>query len=206
MLLTEQASALTGAPGAVLLYAVLSCAAYPRGGSPFGLPDVRHRLRFFLAGFWALASMLQLRPFWWQSGQIAQTIAGNEQPGTLGGGVVDGSLAWLAQVTANNEAFLNSAIILIALALAAGLVLTRPEHIRPILMGSILLSLLLWWSTEAFGLLLSGSATDPNSGPLLVVLALACWQVERQRAESFLRHAPPSNLLHPLRKVMTFHD
>jgi hypothetical protein len=33
----------------------------------------------------------------------------------------------------------------------------------------------LWVTGEDFGALLSGSATDPNTGPLLVLLALAFW-------------------------------
>ena len=37
-----------------------------------------------------------------------------------------------------------------------------------------MLSLLLWWATEGCGLVLTGSATDLNSGPLLVIVALAC--------------------------------
>jgi len=35
-------------------------------------------------------------------------------------------------------------------------------------------SLLFWYSTEAFGMIFTGMATDFNSGLLVVVLALAC--------------------------------
>jgi len=36
-------------------------------------------------------------------------------------------------------------------------------------------SVILWWGAEAFGMVLTGMATDFNSGLLLVVIALACW-------------------------------
>jgi hypothetical protein len=50
-------------------------------------------------------------------------------------------------------------------------------HEAAALAGSMVLSLLLWWATEGCGQLLTGTATDVNAGPLLVVLALACWPV-----------------------------
>jgi hypothetical protein len=184
MVLTGQASALTGAPGAVLLYAVLGLTAYPRDGSSVDGFLSRQQLRLFLAGFWILTAILQLQPFWWQSHQISQAIAGNEQPGTINGAIFDAPLASLAQLTASGEVIINAAIILIALGLAVGLTLARPERIRPVLIVSISMSVLLWGATEAFGLLLAGSATDPNSGPLLVILALSCWPTMRQSVRS----------------------
>ena len=69
MLLTGQASALTGAPGAVLLYALLALVVYPF--SPTTNPDEggilsRKQLRWALAIFWVLMALLQAQPYWWQ--------------------------------------------------------------------------------------------------------------------------------------------
>ena len=175
MLLTGQASALTGAPGAVLLYGLLALAAYPTQTTGEAGLLGRRQLRWLLAGCWALAAVLQLQPFWWQPQQIAQTIAGLESPSTLNGAIQDSSLSWLAHLTSTVELPLNSALILLALGLAFGLAVVRATHVRPLLVASIVLSLLLWWATEACGQLLTGTATDVNSGPLLVLLALACW-------------------------------
>jgi hypothetical protein len=178
MLLTGQASALTGAPGAVILYLVLALAAYPTNAAATGdglLP--RRQLRLVLAGFWALAAVLQLQPYWWQPQQISNVIAGNENPGTINGTLLDGLLQGLANLTAQVEVVLNAAIIVIALALALGLARVRTERVRPLLAASIVLSLVLWVATEGAGQLLSGSATDFNSGLPLAVLALACWPV-----------------------------
>jgi hypothetical protein len=173
MLLTGQAGALNGAPGAVLLYGVLALAAYPTANETGLL--TRGQLRLLLAAFWALAGVLQLQPVWWQSGQIAQTITGVESPGTLNGAILGSSLRWLANLTGGVEAPLNIALVILAFGLALGLARRNSKWLCPLLAASIGLSLLLWWATEGFGLLLTGTATDVNSGPLLVVLALACW-------------------------------
>lgn len=175
MLLTGQASALTGAPGPVLFYAILALAAWPPSGDGGRNPLPRVSLRRLLAAFWALAAVLQLQPFWWQGGRLARTIAENESPGTLNGAVFGGSLQWLAHSVAHAEPMLNFALIVLGLGLAIGLVAVRPERSRPFLAASIAASLLLWWATQGFGQLLTGTATDVNSGPLLVVLAIACW-------------------------------
>src|SRR5947209_4198194 len=95
LLLTGQASALTGAPGAMVLYGILGLAAYPTvAAGSAGLLSRRH-LQWVLAGFWAMAAVLQLQPVWWQPGQIAQAIAGNEAVGTLSGALLDPSLDWV---------------------------------------------------------------------------------------------------------------
>src|SRR5438270_293096 len=56
LLLTGQASALTGAPGAVVWYGILGLAAYPTvAAGRAGLLSRRH-LQWILAGFWAMAA------------------------------------------------------------------------------------------------------------------------------------------------------
>jgi hypothetical protein len=184
MLLTGQASALTGAPGAVLLYGILALVAYPKQGEGHEalLRIPRHHFQWFLGSFWALAALLQLQSPWWQSQQISQTIAGNEAPGTPSGTLFDSSLAWLAGLTSNIEVPLNIAIIVIALALAVGLFVVPREYLRPVLAVSLVASLLFWWATEGFGLILTGTATDFNSGLLVALMALACWPIMRATA------------------------
>src|SRR5579872_5099484 len=85
MLLTGQASILSGAPGAVLLYPLLGFAVYPRRKSDPAVQSgkvnvhydgllTRASLRWILSGFWFFAALLQLQPYWWQAGQISQSI------------------------------------------------------------------------------------------------------------------------------------
>ncbi len=47
--------------------------------------------------------------------------------------------------------------------------LTRPALILAVLLG------LLIWTAEGFGALTTGRATDPNTGPLLILLAACFW-------------------------------
>ncbi len=46
---------------------------------------------------------------------------------------------------------------------------------RPALVVAVIAAAVLWGAGEQFGGLLTGQATGPNSGPLLVLLALAFW-------------------------------
>lgn len=185
MLLTGTSSILSGSPGAVLLYPLLGLAIWPRR-QPAAAQETTTRnrddgllsrtvLRWVLSGFWFFAALLQLQPYWWQPGQISQTISGMIGQGGLNSVVVDPVLKQLANATANIEIPLNIALIVVFLAIGLGLALPGDKHLRPFLIASIILSLLIWYFTEAFGMILTGMATDFNSGLLLVVMALAVW-------------------------------
>ena len=195
LLLTGQATFLTGAPGAVLLYALLALALYPHKKPQEALIGVgkefpsqgflidntyllsrRNHLRWALAGFWLLSALLQFQPYWWQPEHISQVIQGVEVPGTLSAVLVSPSLHWFAEVASGRETLINLFLILLSLGLAIGLIVVRKGHwLRMLLLLSILFSLLIWWATEAFGMVFTGMATDVNSGPLLILMALACW-------------------------------
>lgn len=188
MLLTGQASILTGAPGAVLFYPLLGLVIWPR-------PDVadpkakdegllsRKSLRWVLAGFWIFAALLQLQPNWWQSGQISQTIGAAVGQGGLNTLLVDPVLQQISNATINLEVPLNIILIIVFLALGIALVVVEESRIRPYLIASLLLSIIFWYLTEGFGMILTGMATDFNSGLLLVVITLACWpSLARPRA------------------------
>ena len=180
MLLTSQASVLTGAPGAVLLYPLLGLVIYPRqqpqgeGGSEEGLLSRKH-FRWVLAGFWCFAALLQLQPFWWQDGQISQSIGAMVGQGGLNRIVVDPVLLLISNDTNTSEIVLNSVLIVIFLALGIALALVKEEQVRPFLIVSIVASVLIWYFAEGFGMVLTGMATDFNSGLLLIIMTLACW-------------------------------
>jgi hypothetical protein len=186
MLLTGQGSILSGAPGAVLLYPLLGLAVYPRKRSRDASQDARAKtrddgllsrtvLRWALAGFWVFAALLQLQPYWWQPGQISQAISAMVGQGGLNAVLVDPVLNQLSKVTANIEIPLNIALIVVFLALGIGLAVARGKQLRSFLIASIVVSVIFWYCTEAFGMILTGMVTDFNSGLLLVVMALAVW-------------------------------
>lgn len=190
LLLTGQASILTGAPGAVLFYAVLGLLVYPR--TP--LPSARRadaaqssllsptQLRRVLAGFWLFAALLQFQPYWWQPGHISQVIGGMVGQGGLNWFLVDPILQPLGTATASLEVPLNSVLIVAFLGLGIALALAHQKHLRLLLAISVVLSLMIWWCAQAFGMIFTGMATDFNSGLLLVLMALVCWPKPAQRA------------------------
>ena len=186
MLLTGQASILTGAPGAVLLYPLLGLAVYPRkksdATSKAGTRKKgddgqlsRKYLRWVLAGFWIFAALLQLQLIWWQQGQISQAIGAMVGQGGLNSVLVDPVLQQISNVTTNIETPLNIALIVVFLAIGIGLAAVKDEQVRPFLIASIVVSFVFWYFSEAFGMIFTGMATDFNSGLLVVVIALACW-------------------------------
>jgi hypothetical protein len=175
LLLTGQGSALTGAPGAVLLYPLIGLLIYPRKDDPEQGLVARSTFRWFLAGFWLLAALLQLQPYWWQSGQISGAIGGMIGMGGGDNFAVDPILNALSHATDTLEVPLNILLIVIFLALAVALVVVKEKQIRPVLIVSIIVSALLWYTTQALGGIFTGMATDFNSGLLLIVMTLACW-------------------------------
>lgn len=195
MLLTGQASIFTGAPGAVLFYPLLGLVIWPRiptsgdaRANDEGLIS-RRLLRWFLAGFWIFAALLQFQPNWWQPGQISQAIGAMVGQGGVNTILVDPVLQRVAQATANIEIPLNIVVILLFLALGLALAVVKNEQVRPFLLASIILSVIFWYLTEAFGMILTGMATDFNSGLLVVVMVLACWPVAAQKAAARARFA-----------------
>lgn len=194
MLLTGQAGALTGAPGAVLLYPLLGLAVYPRKlsadarTSDEGLLS-RKVLRWVLAGFWFFAALLQLQAYWWQPGQISQTIGGMVGQGGLNTWLVDPVLTPLSNATANIETPLNIVLIVVFLALGIGLAVVKEKQLPAVLIASIVVSVVIWYCSQGFGMILTGMSTDFNSGLLLVVMALAVWPSTRL-AQSASERAP----------------
>ena len=90
---------------------------------------------------------------------------------------------------------MNAALIVIFLALGVALFFVDNKHVRPVLVASIVVSLVIWYGAQAFGMILTGMATDFNSGLLLVVIALACWPLaiarvsQRRKYTSEVREA-----------------
>ena len=200
MLLTGTASILSGAPGAVLLYPLLGMAVWPRKQSNNSVSAAKVRigddgllsretLRWVLAAFWIFAALIQLQPNWWQPGQISQAIGAMVGQGGLNSILVDPVLTQISNATANIEIPLNIALIVIFLALGIGLAFVKENQLRPLLIVSLVLSLLLWYISQAFGMILTGMATDFNSGLLVVVLTLAVWPRLRLKESARTRYA-----------------
>lgn len=163
-----------------MLYPLLGLVIYPRN-SDVGSTLSRLHLRWILAGFWIFAALLQVQPYWWQSGQISQQIGNMVGQGGFNGFLVDPVLQWVSNSTSSIEIPLNSALIVVFLALGLTLFFVKNERVRPVLVASIAVSLVLWYGAQGLGMIFTGMATDFNSGLLLVVMALACWPLAHAR-------------------------
>jgi hypothetical protein len=96
-------------------------------------------------------------------------------------GMAGGEPGWLAALDNHAASLLAgqgvaaSIVLAVALAvIAAGVYLPRPAA-RATLVLAIAMAAVIWVFGEAFGTILAGGATDPNSGLLLILLALTYW-------------------------------
>ena len=168
VLSSATSSPLTGAPGAAFLYALLALLIWPSspraraGGEIAGPAHVSvavsgplgryARLAWFFT--WAvMAALMAHAPF----RAAALTAAGGP------------------------PALVITVVFTAAFGCAAAGVLS-PATTRAALITAAIAAALLWAAGEHYGAIFSGMATDPNSGPLLVLLALAFWPVRRDSA------------------------
>ncbi len=188
MLLTGTASALTGAPGSVLMYGLLGLMAWPRSRSPRhdlssgddGLVGVAssaaaHGIgRAFTplavwAGYWSLAAVLFLLPNNRTSTSVHSAIAGMvpSQPGWYGHFLNSFSNQFASTGT-------QWAWVLAALSLVVGLTPLVVRRAGPWLFAGAVFAFVMWMAAQGlFGNVFSGSDTDPNTGPLVILLAAA---------------------------------
>ncbi len=144
-------------------------------------------------GFWVLSAVLFLLPDNRTRTSISSAVTGMA-PGTPG---------WYSHfLVSTGNHFASSGtqtawvLAILSLVIGIGPLLARRPGV--FLAAGILLAALLWITGQGFlGGILSGSGTDPNSGPVVVLLALAMMPTReasalrsRSPAESFVRWNP----------------
>jgi hypothetical protein len=181
--LNGTASPLNGAPGAVIIYALLAVLLWPADRDP--------RAPFTAAR--AVGTQLA-RALWlvlWLSLAYFALTPANRAPQALNGmiaGMESGQPGWLSAIDKGaaslvaNQGLAASIVLAAALVMIAVGVYLPPSAGKGTLVLAIVVALVIWVVGEAFGGILAGGATDPNSGPLLVLLALAFWPVTARTA------------------------
>ena len=175
--LSGAASPVNGAPGAVILYALLAVLLWPGDRPGVTAPFVAAR-----AVGATVARVLWL-VLWGSLAYFALTPA-NRAPQALHdmiAGMADGEPGWLAALEKHSAALVAhqgpaaSIVLAVALIIVAVGVYLPPPVAEATLILAIVVAAVIWVVGEALGTILTGGGTDPNSGPLLALLALAYW-------------------------------
>lgn len=184
------ATALIGAPGAALLYIVLAAAAWPEtdrshaARSDGNAGRVPHWLAYVWASLWAGAAVLDLLPGNRPASAFPAQLYSNASsvPGWLA--TID---RWLGSGIHALGGSATPLVVGIELAIGLGSLGRRP--IRTVAIGSgIVLAAVYWAAGQSFGMLFSGQATDPNAGPLVMIIGVAALGATTRRQGSG-RHA-----------------
>jgi hypothetical protein len=179
MLFMTMASPLTGAPGAVILYAIIGAIVWPTA-RPGGLLGVQGA-RIAWGALWVLMGWLWLE---------APSSSANAISGAIN--AAPSGMSWLSTVQlwaahGSNGNGLPIAIILAVSSIAIGLSVALGWHPKPFLAAAVVLNLAYWVLGQGFGGIFQGGATDPNAALLFVVFAYAMYALlphEQPRTEA----------------------
>lgn len=168
------ASLLTGAPGAALLYGVLAVGAWPARDRSQPSHALWSRLT------WALL---------WVGGAIFQALPGQNSGAAIANAIRTGDAggpAWLGRVDASVAGWATryGTTAVITLVVAEALIGVGALHRRTrglAVTTGFVLALAIWVVGQHLGQLYSGQATDPNTAPIIALLAIAILGGRRAR-------------------------
>jgi hypothetical protein len=167
-----------GSPGPVLFYPLIGILAWPRrrpattassNHAPASGVCQRAGLTAWVV-LWAGQALLQI-PWSFPSAQVLTANieeSSQGQPGWLS------AIAHTTETLARHHAVALT-VTLAVVQIAVGIGVLIPRARRPSLTAGIALSLAFWLTFQYLGGIPGGDATDPGSGPLLVLLALSLW-------------------------------
>jgi hypothetical protein len=165
---TGFATMLGGAPGPVVLYALLGALAWP------------HTDRAKLDRSWWTASWVAL----WVGSAVVQLMsplpssfllqANLEEVAAGQRSFLHAASYWLYDVATRSGTAVDVALVVVELSVGFGVLLPRLRS--PALGLALAFAGFAWVVGQDMGGILSAGATDPGSGPLLALLALAGWR------------------------------
>jgi hypothetical protein len=213
-LLAGTATTLNGAPGAVLLYALLAVLLWPADRAPAdhafadGVSAARAPADCAPAAHPPTAPYVAARAVgprlarasWlalWTGLAVLAVLPASRTPAATIAAMAPGQPAWLAWIDAHAATALlhhgpQAAIVLAAVfALVAVGPCLPARAARPLIALALALSAVLWLA-QGLGGILTGSATDPNTAPLLALLALSFWPAPSVPQTAAAASAPTS--------------
>lgn len=164
------ASALAGAPGAALLYVILAVAAWPGSAHP-SRPNRR-------PSPWVIRAWAVL----WLGFAGLGTLPANLAPSSTARQLRDAATSvppWLGSIDRGAASAVHAlgpfgVALVVTLEGAVGLLSLGHGRMRPVAMWTgIAIASVYWVVGQSVGLVFSGQATDPSTGPLVVLLGLA---------------------------------
>jgi hypothetical protein len=194
-ILTGSATPLTGAPGAAVLYVLLAVLIWPARAPSESRPraasdgPVTEGSTGAAAPAISVADASPLGPRWsrlcwlllWGGSAYLLLQAPVRAPGYLSstiGGLADSEPGWLASIDRSVAHAVGSSgggvsVVLAIIFLLVGVAVFIPAATRPALVLAALSAAAIWVLAENLGGILTGQGTDPNTGPLLILLAAA---------------------------------
>jgi hypothetical protein len=180
-----------GAPGAVVLYAVIALLVWPGGDgssllstpSVFGAGEGGRQPTAFGGLIGRSGALLVWLALW---GSFAWFLLqpANRSPSAIGsavGGMASGQPGWIRGMETGLGRTMahHGTEVSIVLAVLCGLLALGvwSRHTLPLAVVVAVQLGVAFWVTEAFGGIFTGSGTDPNSGLPLVLLACCYWPV-----------------------------
>ncbi|MDX6207140.1 MAG: hypothetical protein QOF39_3197 [Frankiales bacterium] len=148
------ASLLTGAPGSVLVYVLLALAAWPSRDA--GRETPARWLPIAWAVIWVGGAVLQALPAQNTGQDLVSALAGP-----------DPASGWMTS---------HGTVVVAVLVIVEALIGLGALHRRtrgPAVIAGLVLALAIWVIGQDLGLLFSGQATDPNTAPLLALMAVS---------------------------------
>jgi hypothetical protein len=168
-------SPLGGGPGGVLFYAVLAVVLWPSNGSNRPFVAARTVGRRAAQGIWVVV---------WGLLAVLMLVGSGRSPKALHelvAGMDVGQPGWLAHIDRVSASLLLRHGTTVAILLAVVCVLVAigvylpPQLTLVTLVLAIVMFAVIWVAVQDFGGILAGGATDPNSGPVVILLAIAYW-------------------------------
>jgi hypothetical protein len=181
--LSGTADPVNGAPGAVILYALLAVLLWP-ADRPGGAAGPGRPAPFIAARAVGAPAARALWLVLWLSFAYFALLPANRAPQAISGMIASmnsGEPGWLAAILRGaaslvaGQGLATSIVLAVACVLVAvGVYLPRRAAAAALVLAMVV-AVVIWVAAEALGGILASGATDPNSGPLLVLLALAYW-------------------------------
>jgi hypothetical protein len=175
------ANPLSGAPGAVILYGLIAVLLWPadrdRPGTSAPFTAARavggYVARILWLVLWLSQACFMLTP----ANRAAQATS------SMIAGLADGEPGWLAALLRGaasltaQQGLATSVAFAVAFALIAAGVYLPAAALKAALVLALVAAAVIWVFAQALGGIIASGSTDPNSGPLLALLALAYWPI-----------------------------